>query len=162
MIFAWSCILIIRRDWLSPILRKNSRSLIIHENVFFWEENNFSKKNLNFFGQMVFGFRKNILRTTTGENLRKILRAVLEICDRLQINFFVSKFKNFFSKSPNDSIRKVNWLKLKSEYFLWNLPTTGGHRPSLRNFSTKNENKVLGHFIDFGWFDMSDMVFSDR
>ena len=42
------------------------------------------------------------------------------------------------------------------------MPTTGGHRPSLRNFSTRNENKVLGHFIDFGWFDMSDMAYSDR
>ena len=29
-----------------------------------------------------------------------------------------------------------------------NLPTTGGHRASLRKFSAKNENKVLGHFID--------------
>ena len=66
------------------------------------------------------------------------------------------------TKSPNGSIRKVNWLKLKSEHFLRNLPTTGGHRPSLRNFSTRNENKVLGHFIDFGWFDMSDMAYSDR
>ena len=57
---------------------------------------------------------------------------------------------------------QVNWLNLKSEHFLRNLPTTGGHRPSLRNFSTRNENKVLGHFIDFGWFDMSDMAYSDR
>ena len=42
------------------------------------------------------------------------------------------------------------------------MPTTGGHRPSLRIFSTKNENKVLGHFIDFGWLDMSNMAYSDR
>ena len=103
-----------------------------------------------------------MLRTTHPESFVKIARADLEICDRLQINFFVSKFKKFFSKSPNGSIRKVNWLKLKSDHFLRNLPTTGGHGPSLRNFSTRNENKVLGHFIDFGWFDMSDMAYSDR
>ena len=38
----------------------------------------------------------------------------------------------------------------------------GCHRPSLRNFWTKNENKLLGHFIDLGLFDMSDMAYSDR
>ena len=105
--FAWSCPSIIGRDWLSPILRKNSRSLIIHENVFFWEENNFSKKNLNFFGQTVFWFRKNILRTTTGENLRKILRAVLEICGRLQINFLSPNSKKFFQ-----SLQMAQFAKL--------------------------------------------------
>ena len=68
----------------------------------------------------------------------------------------------FFRNSPNGSIRKVNWLKSKFEHLLQNLPTTGGHRPSLRNFSTKNENKLLGHFIDLGLFDMSDMAYSDR
>ena len=94
-----------------PFFREKSGSLIIHENVFFWEENNFSKNNRIFFGQSVFGFGKNTLRTTTCEILGKILRAVLEICDRLQINIFVSKFKKIFSKSPNGSIRKVNWLE---------------------------------------------------
>ena len=88
--------------------RKSLRDLIIHENMLFWEENNFSKNNRNFFGQMVFGFGKNTLGTTTCEILGKILRAVPEICDRLQINIFVSKFKKFFPKSPNASIRKVN------------------------------------------------------
>ena len=55
----------------------------------------------------------------------------------------------FFSNSPNGSIRQVNWLKSKFEHLLQNLPTTGGHRPSLRTFLAKYENKVLGHFIDF-------------
>ena len=45
---------------------------------------------------------------------------------------------------------------------LQKLPATGGHRPSLRNFLAKIENLVLGHFIDFGYFDMSDMAYSDR
>ena len=66
------------------------------------------------------------------------------------------------SKSPNGSIRKVKWLESKSEHFLQNLPTTGGQRPSLRNFSANNKNKVLDHFIDLGWFDLSDMAYSDR
>ena len=65
----------------------------------------------------------------------------------------------FFGNVPNGSIRKVNWLKSKFEHLLQNLPTTGGHRPSLRNFSAKNENKVLGHFIDFGHFDLPDMAY---
>ena len=70
---------------------------------------------------------------------------------------------NFFPRnSPNGSIHKVKWLKTESEHFLQNLPTTGGHRLSLRNFSAKNENKVLGHFIDFGWFDLSDIAYSVR
>ena len=76
-------------------------------------------------GQTVFGFWKNMLRTTYPESFVKIARADLEICDRLQINFFVSKFKKNFSKSPNGSIRKVNWLESKSEHFLQNLPATG-------------------------------------
>ena len=79
----------------------------------------------DFLGQTVFGFWKNMLRTTHPESFVKIVSADLEICDRLQINFFVSKFKIFFSKSPNGSIRKVNWLESKSEHFLQNLPTTG-------------------------------------
>ena len=65
----------------------------------------------------------------------------------------------FFRKSPNGSIHKVKWLKTESEHLLQNVPTTGGHRPSLRNFSAKNENKVLGHFIDFGWFDLSNIAY---
>ena len=73
-----------------------------------------------------------------------------------------AKMNFFFRNSPNGSIRKVNWLKSKFEHLLQNLPTTGGHRPSLRNFSAKNENKVLGHFIDFGWFDLSDIAYSVR
>ena len=79
----------------------------------------------DFWGQTVFGFWKNMLRTTYPESFVKIARADLEICDRLQINFFVSKFKKIFSKSPNGLIRKVNWLEPKSEHFLKNLPTTG-------------------------------------
>ena len=73
-----------------------------------------------------------------------------------------AKMNFFFRNSPNGSIRKVNWLKSKFEHLLQNLPTTGGHRPSLRNFSAKNENKVLGHFIDFGLFDLPDMAYSNR
>ena len=41
-------------------------------------------------------------------------------------SFFVSKFKIFFSKSPNGWIRKVKWLESKSEHFSQNQPTTGG------------------------------------
>ena len=107
--------------------------------------------------------------TTFSEKMSKIRVAVLQISSRLGIGHAQvaagharGKNENFFGNVPNGSIRKVNWLKLKSEHFLRNLPTTGGHRPSLRNFSTRNENKVLGHFIDFGWFDMSDMAYSDR
>ena len=74
---------------------------------------------------------------------------------RAKMNFF---FRNF----PNGSIRKVNWLKSKFEHLFQNLPTTGGHRPSLRNFSAKKENKVSGHFIDFGHFDLPDMAYSSR
>ena len=70
---------------------------------------------------------------------------------------------NFFCRnSPNGSIHKVKWLKTESEYLLQNLPTTGGHRLSLRNFSAKNEIKVLIHFIDFVWFDLSDTAYSVR
>ena len=79
----------------------------------------------DFWGQTVFGFWKNMLRTTHPESFVKIFSADLEICGRLQINFFVSKFKIFFWKSTNGSIRKVNWLESKSEHFLQNLPTTG-------------------------------------
>ena len=56
---------------------------------------------------------------------------------------------SFFGNSANGSSCKVNWLKSKFEHLLQNLPTTGGHRPSLRKFSAKNENKVLGYLIDF-------------
>ena len=68
----------------------------------------------------------------------------------------------FFRNSPNGSIHKVKWLKTESEHLLQNLPTTGGHRLSLRNFSAKNEIKVLIHFIDFVWFDLSDNAYSVR
>ena len=34
--------------------------------------------------------------------------------------------------------------------------------PVLEIFSVKNENKVLGHFIDFGHFDLPGMVYSGR
>ena len=68
----------------------------------------------------------------------------------------------FFGNVPNGSIRKVNWLKSKFEHLLQNLPITGGHRPSLRNFSAENENTVLAHLIDFGWFDLSDIAYSVR
>ena len=57
---------------------------------------------------------------------------------------------------------KVYWLTSKIEHLLQKLPATGGHRPSLRNFLAKIENLVLGHFIDFRYFDMSDMAYSDR
>ena len=72
------------------------------------------------------------------------------------------KNENFLRNSPNGSIHKVKWLKTESEHLLQNLPTTGGHRLSLRNFSAKNEIKVLIHFIDFVWFDLSDNAYSVR
>ena len=83
-----------------PFVRQKSGSLIMRKNVFFWEQNNFSKISRMFFGQTVFGFGKNTLGTTTGEILKKIHSAVPEIWDRLQIKIFVSKFKkkNIFSK----------------------------------------------------------------
>ena len=38
----------------------------------------------------------------------------------------------------------------------------GCHRPSLRNFSTKNEQMTgLGHFIDFGSWDVLDIAYYD-
>ena len=98
------------------------------------------------FGQSVFGFRKNTLRTTTCEILRKILRAVLEISDRLQIMIFVSKFKIFFSKSPNGSIRKVNWLESIFQHFLKILPITGHPEPRLRFFFNKKWNRSFRSF----------------
>ena len=72
-----------------------------------------------------------------------------------------AKINFFFRKSPNGSIHKVKWLKTESEHLLQNLPTTGVHRLSL-NFSAKNEIKVLIHFIDFVWFDLSDNAYSVR
>ena len=129
-----------------PFVRKNSGSLIIHENVFFWEENNFSKNNRIFFGQSVFGFGKNTLGTTTCEILGKILGVVLKICHRLQINIFVSKFKNFFSKSPNGSIRKVNQLESIFQHFLRILPITGHPEPRLRFFFDKKWNRSFRSF----------------
>ena len=126
--------------------RENSCSLIIHENVFFWEENNFSKNNRIFFGQSVFGFGKNTLGTTTCENLGKILGAVLQIRHRLQINIFVSKFKKFFSKSPNGSIRKVNQLESIFQHFLRILPITGHPEPRLRFFFDKKWNRSFRSF----------------
>ena len=126
--------------------REKSGSLIIHENVFFWEENNFSKNNRIFFGQTVFGFGKNTLRTTTCEILRKILRAVLEISDRLQIMIFVSKFKIFFSKSPNGSICKVNQLESIFQHFLRILPITGDPKLRLRFFFDKKWNRNFRSF----------------
>ena len=74
----------------------------------------------------------------------------------------LGKNEFFFRKSPNGSIHKVKWLKTESEHLLQNVPTTGGHRLSLRNFSAKNEIKVLIHFIDFVWFDLSDNAYSVR
>ena len=68
----------------------------------------------------------------------------------------------FFRKSPNGSIHKVKWLKTEYEHLLQNLPTTGGHMLSLRNFSAKKEIKVLINFIDFVWFDLSDNAYSVR
>ena len=73
-----------------------------------------------------------------------------------------AKMNLFFRNSPNGSIHKVKWLKTESEHLLQNLSTTGGHRPSLRNFSVNNENKVFGHFIDLDWFVLSDIAYSDR
>ena len=138
-----------------PDFQKKSGSLIIHENVFFWEENNFSKNNRIFFGQSVFGFGKNTLRTTTCEILGKILRAVLEICDRLQINIFVSKFKKIFSKSPNGSIRKVNWLESIFQHFLKILPITGQPEPRLRYFFGENRNRSFRSFYRVYWSDIA-------
>ena len=73
-----------------------------------------------------------------------------------------AKMKKIFRNSPNGSIRKVKWLKTKSEHLLQNMPTTGGHKPSLRIFSVNTESKVFGHFIDFGCFVFSDIAYSDR
>ena len=73
-----------------------------------------------------------------------------------------AKMNFFFRKSLNGSIHKVKWLKTESEHLFQNLPTTGGHRLSLRIFSAKNEIKVLIYFIDFVWFDLSDNVYSVR
>ena len=73
-----------------------------------------------------------------------------------------AKMNFFFRNSPNGSIHKVKWLKTESEHLLQNLPTTGGHRPSLRNFSVNIENKVFCHFSDLGWFVLSYIAYSDR
>ena len=67
----------------------------------------------------------------------------------------------FFRNSPNGSIHKVKWLKTESEHLLQNLPTTGGHRPSLRNFSVYIEKKVLVQSIDFGSFSVADIAYFD-
>ena len=32
----------------------------------------------------------------------------------------------------------------------------------IRNISAENENTVLAHLIDFGWFDLSDIAYSVR
>ena len=73
-----------------------------------------------------------------------------------------AKMKFFFRNSPNGSIRKVNWLKTKFEHLFQNLPTTGGGRPSLRNFSTKNEKMTgFGHLLDFGSWDVLDIAYYD-
>ena len=74
----------------------------------------------------------------------------------------LGKNEFFFRKSLNGSIHKVKWLKTESEHLFQNLPTTGGHRPSLRNFSVNNENKVFGHFIELHLFVLSDIAYCDR
>ena len=89
-------------------------------------------------------------------------RAVLHISSHLGTGHASGENEIFFRNSPNGSIHKVKWLKTESEHLLQNLPTTGGHRLSLRNFSAKNEIKVLIHFIDFVWFDLSDNAYSVR
>ena len=68
----------------------------------------------------------------------------------------------FFRKSPNGSIHKVKWLKTESEHLFQNLPTTGGHRPSLRNLSVNIKNKVFCHFSDLCWFVLSYIAYSNR
>ena len=70
--------------------------------------------------------------------------------------------RNYWSFVRNIKVFHINWLKSKFEQLLQNLPTTGGHRPSLRNFWAKSENSVLGHLIDHGWFDLSDLAYSVR
>ena len=109
------------------------------------------------------------MSTTFSEKMSKIRVAVLQISSHLgighaQVAAGHARGKNdfFFGNVPNGSIRKVNWLKSKFEHLLQNLPITGGHRPSLRNFSAENENTVLAHLIDFGWFDLSDIAYSVR
>ena len=56
----------------------------------------------------------------SSKSIERISRYVtvskLSFCLQIQI---------FFSKSPNGSIRKVNWLESKSEHFLQNRLTTG-------------------------------------
>ena len=63
--------------------QKNSGSLIIHENVSKNEEKKLAKNIANFFGQMVFGFQKTIIRATHTEKIMKIVRAVLQISSLL-------------------------------------------------------------------------------
>ena len=65
--------------------KKNSGSLIIHENVSKNEEKKLPKKIENFFGQTVFGFWKTMIRATYAEKMKKIVRAVLEISSLLGI-----------------------------------------------------------------------------
>ena len=67
-----------------------------------------------------------------------------------------------FRNSPNGPIHKVKRLKTESEHLLQNVPTTGCHRLSLRNFSVNNENKVFGLFINLDWLVLSDIAYSDR
>ena len=76
---------------------------------------------------------------------------------RLQIIDFCLQIKNFFSKSPNGSIRKVRWFSAIFNFFSFTLV----HQASrLSHFSTIFENEVLVDFIDFGWLDMLDIAYS--
>ena len=76
------------------------------------EGEKFLSKNKNFSGELEFTFGKNILRTTTGEILSKILRAVLEISSLLGFWACPGKpmqklgRKMFFSNAPNSLISK--------------------------------------------------------
>ena len=47
------------------------------------EEKKLAKNIANFFGQMVFGFQKTIIRATHTEKIMKIVRAVLQISSLL-------------------------------------------------------------------------------
>ena len=76
---------------------------------------------------------------------------------RLQIIDFCLQIKNFFSKSPNGSIRKVRWFLAIFNFFSFTLV----HQASrLSHFSTNFENEVLVDFNDFGWLDMLDIAYS--
>ena len=62
----------------------------------------------------------------------------------------MAQFAKLASQNPNlTTFGKICLLK-------------GGHRQAQSYFLAENENKVLGHFIYFGLFDLPDMAYFDR